>query len=118
VIVLNSGSPGLVREEWASDARGLSGEGVLHLSAMLESSGAADLKATSLCRQVIRSLPGSRLCLRGFGGHRRDLELVNALPVHLGNLEFPAPPLKLVARGGYPPELGDDKAARRAVLGL
>ena len=30
VIVLKSGSPGRVREGWAADAGGLSGEGVLH----------------------------------------------------------------------------------------
>ena len=55
VIVLKSGSGGCVREEGAADARGLSGEGILHVSAMGETSGAAHLNATTVCRQVIRT---------------------------------------------------------------
>jgi hypothetical protein len=61
VIVLKSGSLGRVREEAAADAGGLSGEGILHESAMRETSAAAHLNATPVCRQVIRT-PDCHAC--------------------------------------------------------
>ena len=120
VIVLKSGSPRRVWEGGAADAGGLSGEGILHVSAIGETSAASHVKRNARLPTSYSQLAPSRSGLRGPGRRRRSghHHLVDPSAVHLRHLEPPALPFEMIADGGNAAELRYHEPPRRPVLGL